>query len=447
MKHRDENSKRTVLRVAIIAAAFLMVAAGVLLFIFRDRIFERGIKPDAARAVPTKEMLMAAEAGGYRPDLQMRRVTKLLIADSATSPYILSWYLLPGQLQSMIPAQSAYVDVTDQVLLMRVYIARGDRKAAKKLSDSIAIDFSDGNGGLLGTRPIEEIERLDEEAPAAAYAPELEPEDRVTGTSLEAECAYLRALLEYTGRWGGTEEWERIRALAGAIYQPESGFINDHVIVPDPKSEWIVGLVDYEEYLAEMAIEPETYHAMKLCALDLRALEILAAADATYAPMFERAQQIVLEGKISAEVPLFALAYSGAQGEYIYFSGQETRADAVSSLRTMLHLSEVGALPRESLSWIREQIFNVGYIYTQYDIVTGTAASEVEATEAYGLILLIAAAEGDNDLYGRTLTRLSRSLATLDTSPARYMIFRKAGERRNLTTAADNLSVLLAMTG
>lgn len=447
MKHRDGNSKRTGLRVAIIVTAILMVAAGVLLVVFGERIFERGIKPDAARAVPTEEMLAAAEAGGYRPDLQMRRLEKLLVEDSETSPYVLSWYLLPGQLQSMTPAQSAFIDVTDQTLLMRVYIARGDRKSAKKLSDSIAADFSDGNGGLLGTLPIEEIERLSEEAPVAVYAPGMEPEDRVTGTSLEAGCAYLRALLEYTGRWGGIDEWERIRALAGSIYQPESGFINDYIVVPDPKSEWMVGLVDYEEYMIEMEIEPETYRAMKLCAIDLRALEILATADATYAPMSERARQIVLEGKISSEVPLFALAYSEEEGDYIFFSGQEARADTVSSLRTMLHLSEVGALPRESLSWIREQIFNTGYIYTEYDIVAGTAASDIEATEGYGLILQIAAAEGDYDLYARTLTRLSRSLATLDTSPARYLIFRKAGERRNLTTAADNLSALLAMTG
>ena len=447
MKFRDEKNKGTGLRIAIIAAAVILIAAGVLLFIFRDRIFERGIKPDAARVVPTDEMLAEVGAGGYRPDLQLSRMKKLMVKDSETSPYILSWYLLPGQLQTMTPAQSAFVDVTDQALLMRFYIAKGDRKSAKKLSDAIAKDFSDGSGGLLGTLPIEDIERLTGKAPTAAYAPELEPADRVTGTSIEADFSYLRALLEYTGRWGGTEEWERIGALAGAIYQPESGFINDHVVVPSPTSEWMVGLVDYAEYLEEMALEPETYRAMKLCAIDLRALQILASADESYAPMFERALQIVREGQISGEVPLFALAYSEGEGDYIYFTGQEARADTVSSLRTMLHLSEVSALPRESLSWIREQIFNIGYLYSEYDIITGTAASDVEATEAYGLILQIAVTEGDFDLYARTLTRLSRSLATLETSPARYMIFREEGERRRVTTAADNLTALLAMIG
>ena len=446
MKVTDEHPGRTGLRVAIIAAAVLLVTFGVLLFVFRDRIFVRGLKPDAARAVPTEEMLAAVEAGGFRPDLQRSRMTKIMIKDPETSPYILSWLLLPGQLNSMTPAQSAYIDVTDQALLMRLYIARGDRKSAKQLSDAIARDFSDDSGGLLGTRPIEEIEGLRGKAPTEAYAPELEPADRVTGTSLEAECAYLRALLEYTGRWGGVPEWERIQTLANVIYSPQSGFYNDHVVVPDTRSDWIVGLTDYEEFKKEMAVEPETFRAMKLCALDLRALEILANADASYEPMFEDALRIVREGQISEDVPLFALAYSEEGGDYVYSTGAEARVDAVSSLRTMLHLSEVGALPTASLSWIREQIFNLGYIYTQYDIINGIAASDVEATEAYGLILGIAVAEGDYDLYVRTLARVSRSLATLDTSPARNMIFRKASERRNMTTAADNLSLLLAMT-
>jgi hypothetical protein len=329
---------------------------------------------------------------------------------------------------------------------LRLYVAQGDRQAANRLSDAIAKDFADGNGGLLGALPNVDIERLSGKVPTDAFAPELEPGGRITGTSLEAGSTYMRALLEFTARWGGTEEIKRIHELAGALYSPETGFIDDYVIMMTQTSYLMVGLTDYEEYFSDTVEEAGTYRAFKLSSADLRAFQILAATDASYAPMYDRALEIVSGGYISGSVPLFALAYSEEEGDYFYFSGEEARVDAVSSIRTMLHLAEVGELPRESLSWIREQIFNVGYIYTEYDILSGAAASNVEATEAYGLILRIAVEEGDADLYARTLTRLTRSLATLDTSPARYMIFRKSGERRNITFAADNLNAFFAMT-
>ncbi len=446
MSLNNGKSKKRFIKIIIIAAAILLVTAGVLFYIFRDRLFEKEVRPDAARVLPTEEMLAAAQASGYRPDLQWMRIKALLIADSQTSPYILSWYLLPGQLLSMTPGQSEFIDASDQALLMRLYVAQGDRNAATRLSDAIAKDFADGSGGLLGALPIGDIERLSGKAPPDAYVPELEPGGRITGTSLEAGSAYMRALLEYTARWGGAEENKRIHELAGALFSTDTGFIDDYVIVMTQTSDLMVGLTDYEEFFSDTVEEAETYRAFKLCSADLRAFQILAATDVSYAPMYDRALEIIRGGYISGSVPLFALAYSEEQGDYFYFSGEEARVDAVSSIRTMLHLAEVGELPRESLSWIREQIFNVGYIYTEYDILSGAAASNVDATEAYGLILRIAVEEGDEDLYSRTLTRMIRSLATLDTSPARFMIFRKSGERRNMTVAADNLSTLFAMT-
>jgi|LSQX01.1.fsa_nt_gb hypothetical protein len=447
MKLATDKPGKPILRIAPIAVAALILIAGILIFVFRDRIFEKGIRPDAARAVPTGEMIRAAEKSGFGSDPQYGRMKALLIADAKTSPYILSWYLLPGQLLSMTPGQSAYVDASDQAILMRLYVARGDRRAARALSEAIATDFADGTGGLLDTLSIESVGRLSGKSPVEAYVPELEQADRIEGSSLEASLSYMRALLEYTGRWGGTEEWERIRSIASSIYTPETGFLQDHVILASQTENLMVGLVDYEEYFDGIIEPPMVFRALKLSALDLRALQILATTDATYAPMYEEALGIVRGGYISAGVPLYALAYSPTDGDYFFFTGEEARISAVPSLQTMLSLAEVGELPRESLSWIREQIYNVGFIYTEYDIISGATASETEATEAYGLILRIALVEGDTDLYSRTLTRLSRSMATLDTSPARYMIFRKWGERRNMVFAADNLSVLMATTG
>lgn len=447
MSVRFGESSKKAWRIILIGFIILIAVAGGMLFVFRDRIFYSGPKPAANSYAPTREMLEAASEQGYRPDLLRMRLNALLIDDSQTGPYVLSWYLLPGQLLSMTPAQSAYIDLTDQALLMRLYVARKDRSSAAKLSAAIAQDFDDGNGGFFGARRIDQIDRLSGKAPTADIAAEHEPTDRNPGTSLEAECAYLRALLEYHARWGKAEDWERIRNAALSVQSEDGTLLQDYAFVPTDTSEWPVAIINLDVYLEERDEPVEMYRAMKLCAPDLRAFLLLAQTDAQYEPLYNDALEILRGGYISDRLPLFALAYSTDNEDYIYTAGGDAKVDAISSIKTMLRLSEVGALPVQSLAWIREQIYNSGFIYTEYDIITGAAASPTEATEAYGLILLIAISEGDENLYARTLDRLRRSMATLETSPARYMIFRKVGDYRNMTTATDNLTVLLAMTG
>jgi len=282
-------------------------------------------------------------------------------------------------------------------------------------------------------------------APKYDYFPEMEDPDLTAGISLEADCAYLRALLEYYSKWGTQEDWKRIEELAALIYSADGQFLHDRVIDPLQSPDLLVGLEDNQAFLDANPEIIEAYPALMLSALDLQAFRMLAEADEKYRPMYEDALALVKGGLLTEDLPLFSLAFSEQSGGYVFYVGKETEVQLIPSLKTMLHLAEVGELPKESLAWIKEQIFNSGYLYERYDIISGNSTSEIEDTEAYGLVLQIAVASGDTDLYLRTLSRLERSLATMDSSAAKYLIFRGTGNKRNMVTAKDNLQTLLGM--
>jgi len=428
----------------LIPATLILVIAIVLFIIFREQIFYNRIDYTVQKYVPSEEMLAGIEEEGYIPSYMYSKTKEILIRKQGTSPYILSWYFLPGQLESMKPGQSQYLEATDQILLLRLYVAQGEKKSAKTLLKAIEKDFTDDNGNMVGHRSISEISAISDSAPKNAYVPELEDPLLTAGVSLEANCAYLRALLEYYSKWGTPEDWSRIEELAALIYS-DGQFLYDRVFDPLQPIAILAGLEDSQAFLDANPEIIEAYPTLMLAALDLQAFRMLAEADEKYQPMYEDALVLVEGGLLTEEVPLFSLAFSEESGGYVFYIGEEAEVQLVPSLKTMLHLAEVGELPKESLAWIKEQIFNSGYLYERYDIISGKPTSEIEATEAYGLVLQIAAVSGDTDLYLRTLSRLERSLATLDSSAAKYLIFRGVEKKRNMITAKDNLQTMLGM--
>lgn len=447
MKTRDEADRKfgkNLKWFVLIPVTILLVLSIVLFIIFREQLFYKRIDYPVQKYAPTEEMLNAIDREGYVPSYMLAKTKKLLINKQGTSPYILSWYLLPGQLESMTAGQSQYLEATDQILLLRLYVAKGDKKSCKTLMKAINKDFTDDNGNIVGYRFISEIGAISDSAPKNEYRLEMENPDMTGGVSLEANCAYLRALLEYYSKWGTLKDWERIEELAALIYS-DGHFLHDRVFDPLQPTDILVGLDDSQAYLDANPEISEAYPTLMISALDVQAFRMLAEADEKYRPMYDDALALIEGGLLSDNLPLFALASSEAYGGYIFYTGKEAEVQLVPSLKIMLHLAEVGKLPKESLAWVKEQLFNSGYLYVSYDIISGNPTSEIEATEAYGLVLQIAATAGDTDLYLRTLSRLERSLATAKSSPAQYMIFRNAENKRYQVTAEDNLQTLIGM--
>lgn len=447
MKTNDEADRKfgkNLKWIILIPVTVLLVLSIVLFIIFREQIFYNRIEYTVKKYAPTEEMLAGIEEEGYTPSYMYSKTREILIRKQGTSPYIPSWYLLPGQLGSMTAGQSQYLEATDQILLLRLYVAKGDKKSAKTLLKAIEKNFTDDNGNIVGHRLISEIGSISDSAPKYDYFPAMEDPDMTAGVSLEANCAYLRALLEYYSRWGTQENWTRIEELSALIYS-DGLFLYDRAFDPLQPIAILAGLEDSQAFLDANPEISEAYPTLMLSALDLQAFRMLAEADGKYQPMYEDALALVEGGLLTEDLPLFSLAFSEQSGGYVFYIGKEAEVQLVPSLKAMLHLAEVGKMPKESLAWIKEQIFNSGYLYERYDIINGNPTSEIEATEAYGLVLQIAVAADDTDLYLRTLSRLERSLATLDSSAAKYLIFRSADNKRIMVTAKDNLQTLLGM--
>lgn len=430
----------------LIPVTFLLVLSIVLLILFREQIFYRRVDYKLQKYTLSEEIQDAIDQEGYVPSYMLSKTKTLLIQKQGTSPYVTSWYLLPGQLDNMTSAQSQYLEATDQILLMRLYVAKGDKKSANTLKKAINKDFTDDTGSIVGQRVISEISAISDSAPRYNFAPEMEDPDLTAGVSLEANCAYLRSLLEYYSKWGTAKDRTRIEELAALIYS-DGQFLYDRVFDPLQSTDILVGLEDSQAYLDANPEISEAYPTLTLSALDLEAFRVLAESDEVYRPMYDDALALVEGGLLTGDLPLFALAFSEEYGGYVFYIGEEAEVQLVPALKTMLHLAEVGKLPKESLAWVKEQIFNSGYLYESYDIISGNPTSEIEATEAYGLVLQIAVTAGDTDLYLRTLSQLERSLATAESSQAQYMIFRNAENKRYQVTAGDNLQTLLGMKG
>ena len=123
----------------------------------------------------------------------------------------------------------------------------------------------------------------------------------------------------------------------------------------------------------------------ELAAMDLEAMRRAAILLPEYKEKYEETVRIVKEGKISGDLPLYAWMYTS--GGYMYYTGSQTNVDLVSSLYVMVHLAEIGQFDDEGYAWISQQIYNTGFLYTSYDMMSGDPSSDVESSEGYALVL------------------------------------------------------------
>lgn len=386
-------------------------------------------------------MTEAANGSVLDIDKMLDRTNVLLVDGGDRAPRVASGYLLPGALLRMTPLYASHTEALDQISLLRVYIRLEDRKASDALSDFIYEHYLHESGLLCG-RVSESDVRLDDLAEPEARLQQTRTSE---GPNLQATTAYIRALLEYQAVWGKTDDWSKVIAFADAIYDEATGFYCD--------TEFRTTSENPDQYIAffnpndfsKMEQDEQSYRAFQLSALDLYAFSLLAQADTSYQDMYDAALALVEGGRISDALPLYAEAYSPDNGGYIYHFGSDRAISLLPSMYTMLHLAEVGRLTPDSKAFLEAQIFNVGYLYSSYDLFEGTATTSDELTSAYGLTLQIAAVTGNSNLYVRTIKQMSRFVATLNTSPGRDLIFKRVEDQRNIIFAEDNLQAMLGL--
>lgn len=421
----------------LIVAAAVIVLAGLYLtgFFYNRKDIQMKTNPAGEKIA-----VLAADAKIVPADM-MSRTVSLLSDQAGTSPYVLSWYALPGSISSVTALASEYLVTADQVNLLRCYIKMGDKDSARVLVSAIEKDFSGENGYLVPGRMISDLGS----APVFPAFSSYEELPVMSGYSMDVTIGYLRALLEYYDKWGQSSDWTRIEKFAALLDTGDSVFAEDLTIIvsttPVPTGEG----QDIESIIGGQESAGGDFAALSLAALDLEVFRMLSSADSEYQALYDKAVTILEGAMISSDLPLYAVGYAQSSAGYVYYNGDTPQADLIPSLTVTLHLAEEGKVPQRTILWIKEQLYNQGMLYQSYDLISGQATTGTESVESYGILLQIARAAGDADLYSMAMDRLEWHLATSTTSTARSTIFRQMDSTRVVVYAKDNLEALLGV--
>lgn len=429
-------------KIYIIIPLLTVAAAGIVLAGLYLTGFFYNRKDVQVKVNSTGEEIAALDADTkIVPSDMLSRTVSLLSDKAGTSPYVLSWYALPGSISSTTALASEYLVTADQVNLLRCYIEKGDKDSARDLANAIEKDFSGENGYLVPGRMITDLGSTPVFPANAAY----DELPVMSGYSLDVTIGYIRALLEYYDKWGQSSDWTRIENFASLLDTGNTVFAEDLTITVDATPVPTGEGQDIASIIGGQVSTGGDFSALSLAALDLEVFRMLSSADSKYQILYDNAL-VILEGAvISSDLPLFAVGYTQSSAGYVYYNGDAAKADLVSSLKVTLHLAEEGKAPQGTLLWIKEQLYNQGMLYQSYDLISGQATTSTESVESYGILLQIARAVSDADLYSMAMDRLEWHLATSAASNARSAIFRQMDNKRVVVYAKDNLEALLGV--
>ncbi|MFT4145689.1 MAG: glycosyl hydrolase family 8 [Mobilitalea sp.] len=157
-------------------------------------------------------------------------------------------------------------------------------------------------------------------------------------------------------------------------------------------------LIDFYDFKAK-----QKTNRLTLCFADLKAVKQLTEEQEETSELYDNTYKLVTEGYLGDEFPLYYNWYDFEKEQY-----QNDDLNMAESLVTLLHLAEVGALKKETLTWLQTTVTNGG-IKARYtvngEVVKGY---NYESTAIYALLVMIAEEVGDNELMTQALARMER---------------------------------------
>ena len=404
--------RKKIITIVIIAVLAVAVGGGYLLY---QRFYGGASKIDVDTSpVVSYEWRQIASGHGIVSDYLFMRTKELMLGKDGDSLFIPSSYMIAGRLSYQEEASSEEYKLSDQALLLMMYVKRGDRLAAMRLKDQI-----------LGYYDLE-------------------------SESSGEVASFLSSYLFYYQAYGSVQDMENIRNITDGLFD-EDGFIRTESLhiasyeqgafysLDEPGDGSYSSLETLEE---QGSAEFTDITGIRISSVDLRLIRNLENNGLLPEGSFDRNLDLVLGAKISSEIPLFAYAY--ADGIYIYSHDVAAAVDVEESIVTMRHLAEAGSLPSDSLSWLRMQLYNSGVLADEYYYSYGTTDG-TEAVNIYPDIMFIGLETGDEDLYDRACSLEGSRVATYSSSPALSMIYREENGRF-VFYARENLMVCLAVT-
>jgi endo-1,4-beta-D-glucanase Y len=175
---------------------------------------------------------------------------------------------------------------------------------------------------------------------------------------------------------------------------------------------------------------------VNLCYLDLNTMKKLSHFDSRWTDVYSKSLALINSGRIKKSMPLFEESWNINTKSF----SQLSSTDTMDSMLTLYYLCQTRSQSSSDITWLTTQL-NQGPIYTKYD-KSGAAASKIESTAIYSLIMLSARCIGDSQLYDMAKIRLLR-LQVSDKTSAIYGAF---GDSATLQVYSfDNLLALTAL--
>lgn len=140
-----------------------------------------------------------------------------------------------------------------------------------------------------------------------------------------------------------------------------------------------------------------------LCYGDLETMNLLAGQSELFTGAFERALQLVEQGQISNEFPLYYSWYDYELAEY-----QQDDLNTSEAMVTLLNLAREGKLKRNTLRWLKAQVGGNG-LMARYSVDGNVVKGyQYESTATYALVVLIAQEMQDDTLRDDALRKMER---------------------------------------
>ena len=130
---RSVSIQKNQRRIYFVPGGLLLLAGIILLILYLNGVFYN--RKDVQVKTTSPGAAIASQYGSSKivPADMLSHTLSLLSKQMNTSPYVVSWYALPGSISSVTSLASEYIASADQVNLLRCYVKNGNKDAAKDL--------------------------------------------------------------------------------------------------------------------------------------------------------------------------------------------------------------------------------------------------------------------------------------------------------------------------
>lgn len=416
-----------------VGAGILLIFGAVYLWYAHNYGNKEQVSLEAQSRVDYDEQNSASKYNLTADYIWSRTKSVMLVSDKLIPEY----YMIQGQLTEEKPEFASRYSLTDQALLLSVYVRQNDRLSAMSLVDEVYDRFATSQGSLLASEADADKQNV----------------------SVHDNIVWLESFLEYYSVFGSTSDYERIKNASNSLFDEEGNIVESEISFATLQSIYVengdgtTALVEEERTESDVnlpnnnTVKADKIDGVEMRSVNLRLIRNLENNKFIPAGSYDKALKIVKESFISEDVPFYAYAYQINEDGTIHyiFEGNESGAvDISASIETALNMADVGELSPAVFAYLKSAVVNQKNLGNLYYIATKQASGSVNLF-SYIQCLNIAIDCDDTSMYETLCEIIGGKVATYNNSPILSMIYRN-DEYRFTAYAQDNLLIYLLLT-